>query len=71
MKKSLILLFLSLSLISFSPSSLSKPIHKTSIKKSSPIECRYSQCQATARSTGNQCRHCVSNPGDSFCFQHK
>ncbi len=33
-------------------------------------ECKYNQCQATAKSTGNQCKHCVSNSGDSFCYQH-
>jgi hypothetical protein len=39
--------------------------------KNNLIECRYSQCQATAKSTGKQCRHCVSNSGDKFCYQHK
>lgn len=34
------------------------------------VECKYSQCQATAKSTGNQCKHCVSNEGDSYCWQH-
>jgi hypothetical protein len=34
-------------------------------------DCRYGQCQATAKSTGKQCKHCVSNSGDKFCFQHK
>lgn len=33
--------------------------------------CKYSQCKATAKSTGNRCKHCVSNKGDSFCWQHK
>jgi hypothetical protein len=35
------------------------------------IECRFGQCQATAKSTGQQCKHCVSNSGDKFCYQHK
>lgn len=34
------------------------------------VDCNYSQCQATAKSTGNQCKHCVSNDGDSYCWQH-
>lgn len=34
-------------------------------------ECNYGQCQATAKSTGNRCKHCVSNSGDRFCYQHK
>lgn len=71
MKKILLLSFLTLSLLSYSPSSIAKSIHKSSIKKSSFVDCRYGQCQATAKSTGNQCKHCVSNSGDSFCFQHK
>ncbi len=33
--------------------------------------CHYGQCQATAKSTGAQCRHCVSNSGDLYCWQHK
>ncbi len=39
--------------------------------KKNVIECRFGQCQATAKSTGKQCKHCVSNSGDKFCFQHK
>jgi hypothetical protein len=33
--------------------------------------CNYGQCQATAKSTGNQCKHCVSDDGDKYCWQHK
>jgi hypothetical protein len=33
--------------------------------------CKFGQCQATAKSTGKQCKHCVSKSGDKFCFQHK
>jgi hypothetical protein len=32
--------------------------------------CKYGQCTATAKSTGNRCKHCVSNKGDSTCWQH-
>jgi hypothetical protein len=33
--------------------------------------CKYGQCQAIAKSTGQQCKHCVSNAGDAYCYQHK
>lgn len=33
--------------------------------------CRIEQCHATAKSTGKRCKHCVSNSGDKFCWQHK
>lgn len=35
------------------------------------IECKYRQCDATAKSTGKRCKHCVSNPNDYQCYQHK
>ena len=35
------------------------------------MECQHGQCQATAKSTGKRCKHCVSNSGDRYCFQHK
>lgn len=34
-------------------------------------ECKYGQCQGIAKSTGNRCKHCVSNSGDKYCYQHK
>ena len=34
------------------------------------VNCKYGQCQAIAKSTGQQCKHCVSNPGDLYCWQH-
>ncbi len=36
-----------------------------------PADCRYSQCTATAKSTGKRCRRCVSNDGDAYCWQHR
>lgn len=33
--------------------------------------CHHGQCHATAKSTGNRCKHCVSNSGDYYCWQHK
>lgn len=38
--------------------------------ETSAIKCHHGQCQATAKSTGNQCKHCVSNEGDLYCWQH-
>ena len=35
------------------------------------IECKYGQCEATAKSTKKRCKHCVSEKGDSYCWQHK
>lgn len=35
------------------------------------VECKYGQCKAKAKSTGKTCLHCVSNSGDSYCWQHK
>jgi hypothetical protein len=32
--------------------------------------CQYGQCQATAQSTGERCKKCVSNPGDTKCHLH-
>lgn len=32
--------------------------------------CEHGQCHATATSTGERCRHCVSEAGDRFCWQH-
>ena len=34
------------------------------------VNCRFGQCKAIAKSTGNRCKHCVSNSGDSYCYQH-
>ncbi|MBK0369809.1 hypothetical protein [Flavobacterium agrisoli] len=44
---------------------------KTSLTVETNYDCNYSQCQATAKSTGKQCKHCVSKDGDLYCWQHK
>jgi hypothetical protein len=36
----------------------------------SALDCTFGQCNAIAASTGNRCLHCVSNSGDSYCWQH-
>jgi len=33
-------------------------------------DCVIAQCTANAETTGQRCKHCVSNRGDSFCWQH-
>jgi len=47
-------------------------IDSSQLKDSSSgiLVCKYNQCQGIAKSTGNQCKHCVSNAGDSYCYQH-
>ena len=34
------------------------------------LECKYDQCHAIAKSTEKRCKHCVSNEGDLYCWQH-
>jgi hypothetical protein len=70
MKKLFLGLIVALTLSSFSP--IEKTIVKsTKAKVETKLACNYGQCQATAKSTGNQCKHCVSKSGDKFCYQHK
>jgi cell division protein FtsL len=40
------------------------------IQTESGYACKYDQCHATAKSTGKRCKHCVSNKGDLYCWQH-
>lgn len=58
--KTLILLALPLLLLGFTYSSIPNDYVPT---LSESLECKYSQCQATAKSTGNQCKQGVSNKG--------
>lgn len=70
MKKLIFGLFIALTMSSFSP--IEKTIVKTAkAKVETKVECNYGQCQATAKSTGKQCKHCVSKSGDRYCYQHK
>ena len=70
MKKLLLLLFLTFGLFGFSPNINKYPAKYVIETNNSNVACRYGQCQATAKSTGEQCKHCVSNSGDSYCWQH-
>jgi hypothetical protein len=68
MKKLLVLLFLILSLASFTTS---EPRRADVAVQLENLDCHHGQCQATAKSTGKQCKHCVSSNGDLYCYQHK
>lgn len=41
------------------------------ISKDGETHCRHGQCNAIANSTGERCKQCVSNYGDTNCFEHK
>ena len=73
MKKHLIKLGIALTLmfVGISTTSFENPGSRTSSENQELLECHYGQCKATAKSTGKQCRHCVSNEGDSYCWQHR
>ncbi len=43
----------------------------TPLISSIDLVCKFDQCHATAKSTGERCKHCVSNDGDTYCWQHK
>lgn len=68
MKKILLLISFSLIIMSFLPSKESQNIDIVSIEN---VECKIRQCNATAKSTGKRCKHCVSNDSDYQCYQHK
>ena len=57
-----------LGLVALSPTY--QPIHSVEMTDVA-LECQHGQCQATAKSTGKRCKHCVSNSGDRYCYQHK
>lgn len=64
-------LFLSLGILSlFSFTSINISILDKQQVNFSTVECTYNQCKAIAKSTEKQCKHCVSNKGDSYCWQH-
>ncbi|WP_366185355.1 hypothetical protein [Flavobacterium ovatum] len=68
--KKILLSLLAFGFLSFSSADCT--IEKSTPKNITEVTaCNYGQCRATAKSTGNQCKHCVSNSGDSFCWQHK
>jgi hypothetical protein len=74
MKKSIIELIavavLSLSGVLVSEANIIGGLPQTVCSTTDYVTCKYGQCQATAKSTGEQCLHCVSNSGDLYCWQH-
>ena len=66
--KKILLLAIATGLLSFT--TVKVPADQN-VKEQSELDCNYGQCRATAKSTGNQCMHCVSNSGDYYCYQHK
>ena len=68
MKKLLIIIFVSLITMSFLPERENQNIKEDSVEN---VECKIRQCNATAKSTGKRCKHCVSNDSDYQCYQHK
>lgn len=67
--KKLLLLALTVGLFGFTTTT--NVIDECSEIENTAVACNYGQCRATAKSTGNQCKHCVSKSGDSYCYQHK
>lgn len=66
MKKIFIILAASMFLLSTNSTELNNPVDAEY-----SIECKYRQCNATAKSTEKRCKRCVSNPDDYKCYQHK
>jgi hypothetical protein len=66
---SLLILFAGVS--EASPITAKNPRVQSSVVNAEPGQCNYGQCYAIAKSTGRRCLHCVSRPGDSYCWQHK
>jgi len=69
MKSLIILLGLGVTFLFAKPNFESNKVNLVSVETNT--KCHYGQCNATARSTGNRCKHCVSNSGDRYCWQHK
>jgi hypothetical protein len=71
MKKLLALSILTFGLLSFNPVNSDRTKRSAVENKIENADCNYGQCYATAKSTGKRCKHCVSNSGDTYCWQHK
>jgi len=74
MKKQVSKIILSLFVVGLLTTSTSFFVPEVSAQEqvqNNDYRCRYDQCHATAKSTGRRCRHCVSNSGDYYCWQHK
>ena len=69
MKKNYLLIFLAA--ISVGSFAFSSDFKLNSDTDSKVVACKIGQCSAIAKSTGQQCKRCVSKAGDSNCSQHK
>lgn len=70
MKSKLLVVFgLAVTVLFANPSYVSTTTNLVLVEASQ--DCNYGQCQAIAKSTKKQCKHCVSNSGDLYCWQHK
>ena len=68
MKKAFFVLLIALSTMSFLSIEDNQTIQNERVEN---VECKYRQCNATAKSTGERCKHCVSKSSDYQCYQHK
>ena len=68
MKKIILIAIFSFVTMSFISVEDVNTIKETKIEN---VECKIRQCNATAKSTGKRCKHCVSNDSDYQCYQHK
>jgi hypothetical protein len=71
MREILKLVFIAFAIGSFGFTTVDEVTFTTKQVQEVALDCHYGQCYATAKSTGNRCKHCVSNEGDSYCYQHK
>ncbi|MDB9954922.1 hypothetical protein OAD49_05125 [Flavobacteriaceae bacterium] len=74
MKKVFFILVFALSTMSFLPIEDIQDIQdiqEIQNERIENVECKYRQCNATAKSTGKRCKHCVSKSRDYQCYQHK
>jgi len=71
MKKVFFILVFALSTMSFLPIEDIQDIQEIQNERIENVECKYRQCNATAKSTGKRCKHCVSKSSDYQCYQHK
>lgn len=71
MTKVFFILVFALSTMSFLPIQDIQDIQEIQNERIENVECKYRQCNATAKSTGKRCKHCVSKSSDYQCYQHK
>ncbi len=70
MKNLLFSLLLTFGLLGFTTNNVITPDVQIAKKSTETVECKWAQCSATAKSTGKRCKHCVSEKGDTYCWQH-